>query len=419
MKLLFTFYMILFSIQVGVAQSKRCATMSQLEIRMQNNPELKKRIEQSEHLIQQLNTDQSKTGVNVISIPVVVHVVWNQAVQNISEAQIVSQIAILNQDFRLLNTDALPGTHPYAQVMADAEIEFCLATVDPQGNPTTGITRTQTNVSIWNDNNADNLKNSALGGKNNWDPTKYLNLYVANLESGVLGFATFPDELQTSPELDGVVIRHQVFGSVGTAGTGGYSDNDQGRTATHEVGHWLFLRHIWGDESCGNDFVNDTPVAEEENYFCPTFPHNANNACGTGANGEMYMNYMDYVDDACMNMFTAGQKVRMRNTITQLRPGLLSSTPCGTKSGIDNESFKYNYQLFPNPSQKDFYVDFGNVIPVKVTLINLLGEKLIEINSVHSTRLHLNLNEELGRGLYIIDVDFGGNQSVRKKIVIE
>ncbi len=416
-KLLLT-AILLFAFQFGFTQSNRCATMHLLEKKMKADPELRKRIQFSEALIQTATDNvQELNSVAIITIPVVVHVVWNQASQNISDAQILSQINTLNKDFRLLNPDSLKPSHPFWGFTSDTEIEFCLATKDPQGATTTGITRTQSNISVWNDNNFDNLKNSSLGGKSNWDPTKYLNIYVANLETGLLGFASFPDELISSPELDGVVIRPEAFGTVGTAGNGGYSENDLGRTATHEVGHWLFLRHIWGDEPCGNDFVSDTPLAEADNVLCPSFPHNANNSCGTGALGEMFMNYMDYVDDACMNMFTFGQKTRMRSAIAQLRPGLLSSTACGTV-GVNNYK-EDSYSIYPNPSASTFYLDFGTTIPMSVNIFNLLGENVIELHEITQSRIEINSNSILTSGLYLIDVDFGKNRRVKKKLIIK
>ncbi len=418
-KLLLT-TILLFAFQFGFTQSNRCATMHLLEKKMKTDPELRKRIQFSEVLIHTATDNvQELNSVAIITIPVVVHVVWNQASQNVSDAQIFSQITALNEDFRLLNADSLTPNHPFWGFTADTEIEFCLATKDPQGNTTTGITRTQTNITVWDDTNSDNLKNSSLGGKNNWDPTKYLNMYVANLEDGLLGFATFPDELVSSPELDGVVIRPEAFGTVGTAGNGGYSENDLGRTATHEVGHWLFLRHIWGDEPCGNDFVNDTPMAEEDNSLCPTFPHNANNSCGTGSNGEMFMNYMDYVDDACMNMFTFGQKTRMRSAIAQLRPGLLASSGCGSLVGTNLEKTNHQYSIYPNPSTSSFYLDFGTTMPESITVVNLLGEKVIEVQNINQARVEINASSILKSGLYIIDVDFGNNINVKKKLIIE
>ncbi len=401
------------------SQHKRCSTMELREQRIIKNPALVNAIQNAEQLMN--SSEQSKnSSASVISIPVVVHVVWNLTSQNISDAQILSQLTILNEDFRLLNKDSLKSNHPFWPFTSDTQIEFCLAKKDPNGNTTTGITRTQTSVVEWDDFNSDDLKYTSLGGKDNWDPTKYLNIYVANLQDGLLGFATFPDELSTNPDLDGVVIRPEAFGNTGTAGTGGYSSNNLGRTATHEVGHWLFLYHIWGDEPCGNDFVNDTPVAQSENYNCPNFPRNANNSCGAGANGEMYMNYMDYVDDNCMKMFTDGQKVRMRNAINQFRPGLLTSTACGTSIGINSENNIHSYQMYPNPLSigQTITFDFNYSLPTNLVISDILGREVLSIKDGIQQKMHVETSL-LTKGIYFVRVDFGNNNSVNNKLIIE
>ena len=159
-----------------------------------------------------------------------------------------------------------------------------------------------------------------MGEKDAWNTNDYLNIWVCNLASGLLGFATFPGG---NASLDGVVCDYAYFGNIGTA-TPPYN---LGRTATHEVGHWLNLYHIWGDSYCGNDYVSDTPEHEESNYGCPSFPHSSN-CSSTGSSGEMFMNYMDYTNDACMYMFTNGQKNRMRATLNTTRSSLLNSQAC-------------------------------------------------------------------------------------------
>ena len=258
----------------------------------------------------------------IITIPVVVHVVWNTNTENISDAQIFSQIDVLNADFRRTNSDAINTPSVWQSVATDSEIDFCLATTDPNGVATTGITRTQTSQTSFSINGSD-MKSSSSGGIDPWDQDDYLNIWVCDLSGGILGYATPPSNFN-NPE-DGVVIGYKYFGTIGTV----QSPYNKGRTATHEVGHWLNLDHIWGGGgNCGNDNVSDTPTQEEENYSCPSFPHNANSCNTSNSSGDMFMNYMDYTNDACMNMFTSGQKTRMISAINQYRNNLLSHNLC-------------------------------------------------------------------------------------------
>jgi hypothetical protein len=244
----------------------------------------------------------------VITIPVVVHVVYNTAAQNISDAIIQSQIDVLNADFRKLNADRTNVPAAFQGVAADMEIQFQLATRNPQGGTTNGIVRKQTTKSFFEYGGSDtqgvHVKQSAQGGSDAWNPSQYLNMWVCNFggsSSSLLGYATFPTDAGTFK--DGVVMGYKYFGvNPSLGGVFGY-----GRTATHEVGHWLNLRHIWGDANCGNDFVTDTPTQQTSNGGCPTFPKRT---CGNTTNGDMFMNYMDYTNDQCMNMFTLGQKAR-------------------------------------------------------------------------------------------------------------
>lgn len=336
---------LLFSFNVN-AQHKNCGTVDRWNKLKEQDPEAvirRQNLElKTQEWIRENGSDQGESyqervGVGVVTIPVVVHIVYNTTEENISDAQVLSQMEVLNEDFRLLNSDSLTPSHPFWDVTADVEIEFCLASQDPNGNPTTGITRTQTNVSEFSD---DAVKFDADGGKDGWDPTKYLNVWVCNLQdqgSLLFGYAAWPSDLAVDPELDGVVIQHRAFGTVGTAGTGDYTYTDRGRTLTHEVGHWLNLWHIWGDDICGDDLVADTEPAESENETCPSFPHRPNNSCGSGSDGEMYMNFMDYVPDDCMVMFTAGQKDRMWAALTNERSAIMTSTGCEPASSGNND----------------------------------------------------------------------------------
>jgi hypothetical protein len=272
-------------------------------------------------------------------IPTVVHVVHKTAAQNISDAQINSQIDVLNADFRKKNADVSSVPGAFAGLAGDARIEFELATSDPAGNPTTGITRTATTVTAFSDDDA--VKSSATGGADAWPADKYLNIWVCQLANNLLGYAQFPGGPAAT---DGVVILHTAFGTTGTAA----APFNLGRTTTHEVGHWLNLRHIWGDDGtgcAGSDFVADTPNQGGPNVGVPTFPHIS---CGNGPNGDMFMNYMDYVDDVAMVMFSTDQVTRMQATLDGLRSAIGTSVSCGGKLVVKEPG-----KDFPKDNPKD------------------------------------------------------------------
>ncbi len=244
----------------------------------------------------------------IVTIPVVVHVLYDNATANISDAQIASQIAVLNSDFARTNADYANLPSAFASIGGIPDIQFCMAQRDPSGNATTGIIRKSTTKTAF-DANTDDAK-SATTGDAAWNASNYLNLWVvpslkAGTTTGILGYAQFPGGPAST---DGVVIAHSYFGTTGTA----VAPFNKGRTGTHEVGHWLNLFHIWGDDNgacTGSDQSNDTPNQGAENYGTPAFPHVS---CSNGPNGDLFMNYMDYTDDAAMYMFTAGQVARMQ-----------------------------------------------------------------------------------------------------------
>lgn len=240
-----------------------------------------------------------------ITVPVVVHIVYNTSADNITATQIKSQIKVLNRDYQAKNPDKANTPAVWKGLVCDLGIKFGLATKDPQGKPTKGITRSQTTRTSFDTD--DSVKSAATGGANPWPTDKYLNIWVCTLSNGILGYAQFPGGPAPT---DGVVILNTAFGTSGTA----QAPFNLGRTATHEVGHWFNLRHIWGDtEDCsGSDFISDTPNAAGPNYGKPKFPHIS---CNNGPNGDMFMNYMDYVDDDTMVMFTTQQIARMQATL--------------------------------------------------------------------------------------------------------
>lgn len=255
----------------------------------------------------------------IITIPVVVHVLYNNAAENISDDQIISQIEVLNNDFRRMNSDTLNTPAPFKLLAADTRIMFCLAKVSPDGKSTSGIVRKHTNnIYFMLD---DGMKYDGAGGADAWDATEYLNIWVCSLMGRSLGYSSLPGD---PADKDGVVINYDVFGSRGAL----RAPYTLGRTTTHEVGHWLGLKHIWGDATCGSDDVDDTPTQSSYNYNCPTFPKMS--TCSPNANGDMFMNYMDLTNDGCMNMFTNGQKQRMRTmfALGNIRNSFLNSFAC-------------------------------------------------------------------------------------------
>jgi hypothetical protein len=422
-KLMVSIFVLFMSSNI-IAQNEKCATMNLLEKRILIDPSTQSRMQQSEIEAQKwilenktlLKKKQEIKSQALVTIPVVVHVIYNNQTENISDAQVQSQIDALNEDFRLLNADSLDDTHPFWGYTADTQIEFCLASSDPNGNGTSGITRTFTNTTAFDGDGSE--KFTSMGGKDNWDPTKYLNIWVCDLSAsgGILGYAAFPSDLISFPDEDGVVIHYQAFGYIGTAGTGGFTANGLGRTATHEVGHWLNLRHIWGDDFCGDDFVPDTQIAYDSNYECPSFPHNPFSSCGSDGDGEMYMNYMDYVDDYCMVMFTYDQGTRMLSTLFGDRDGLLTSSGCGTT--YVNELFSENtFSLYPNPSGGNVVINtqMNGIKNVTISLFDLLGNEIHTFEN-NSFPFEMNLNE-LPNGSYLIKFQTG-NQSVTKKLFL-
>jgi hypothetical protein len=281
--------------------------------RLLQDPEYqRRRLAVERHLARFLLFDLAAQRTGITTIPVVVHVVYSNAAGNISDAQIQSQIDVLNLDYRAKNKDLGKIPSVWTAFGADARIQFALANTDPAGKPTNGITRTATTRQSFGTDDA--VKSVSTGGADPWPPDTYLNLWVCQLGGGLLGYAQFPGGPLAT---DGVVILQSAFGTSGTA----TAPFNLGRTATHEIGHWLNLIHVWGDRlDCkGTDDVDDTPPAQAPNYGKPIFPHVS---CNNGPNGDMFVNYMDYVDDDSMIMFTPGQVARMAAALDGPRAGI-------------------------------------------------------------------------------------------------
>ncbi|WP_343623233.1 T9SS type A sorting domain-containing protein [Flavobacterium lindanitolerans] len=354
----------------------------------------------------------------VITIPVVVHVIHSgQSVgngRNISDARVISQITVLNQDFRrMLNT---PGynTNP---IGADVEVEFCLAKVDPNGNATTGIDRVNLGTTTWNESNVETI----LKPQTIWDPTRYFNIWVCQFGgdlNGVLGYAQFPLDsglggLQpdgTETEFtDGVIIEWRAFGSSDYVTGTYFQDIDKGRTTTHEVGHFLGLRHIWGDNSsCTvnatdsfNDYCPDTPAARAAHYDCAQ----EYDTCTAAPGKDMTENYMDYSNDLCMNIFTLDQKARIKTVLqnSPRRNTLGSSTVC--QPPLSNPSFQLlqGIKLYPNPANDvlNIAVSDSSKTPDSYTIYNSLGQAIKQATSVNEGNLKVDTSN-YATGIYMI-----------------
>lgn len=275
---------------------RACSSAEILAQQLATDPARQQRMDEIEAFTERFASNPNAARLlpdGTIEIPVVFNVLYRTAAQNVSLAQLQSQIDVLNQDYAGTNTEIGSTPALFQPVLAgDTKIRFVLDQV----------IRKSTTKTSWSTNDA--MKKSTQGGINPTSPTTKLNFWVCNLSGGILGYAQFPGG---SSATDGVVCDDNATGRVGTAA----APFGLGRTATHEIGHWLNLRHIWGDATCGNDQVGDTPQHNTSNGGCPTYPHLSTCA---GNPVEMTMNYMDYTYDACMYMFSAGQKTRMLAT---------------------------------------------------------------------------------------------------------
>ena len=316
---------------VGPNGFVRCHTMEADSIRRSLDPTLPSLFEEEMWLQNQINEYKAEkfngkgSGGSpkiLLTLPIVFHIITSgSGATNVNAIWIQRQVDQLNLDFRNLAGSS-------NSVAADVEVEFCLAMISPSGSTLTepGINRVTTyGAGPFTQTTMDNtVKPGTI-----WDPNNYVNIWVANLSGGLLGYAQFPSNSGLSglgvnggsANTDGVVILNTSLGSIAIPNPAG-GVYGKGRTLTHELGHWLGLRHIWGDATCGTDQVADTPTHNTSNYGCPTYPHLS--TC-TGTPVEMTMNYMDYTDDACMYMFSAGQKTRMLATFSAARSSFAST----------------------------------------------------------------------------------------------
>lgn len=331
-----------------------------------------------------------------ILIPTVFHVVYNTPNQNIPDSLIYQQLQILNDDFQRKNADTVNTPAAFQSMAGRMNIEFCLAQRTPAGMPTTGIVRVPTGTTIFNSPTTysvpDPVKHSNQGGSDAWDTNQYLNIWVCNL-NGSTAYSAPPGNFM--PDDEGIVCRYEHVGN-----TGVYPYN-HGRTIVHEAGHYFCLKHIWGDDqgACtGTDYINDTPNQANYSTNCPTFPKT--DACSPNSPGVMFMNYMDYTEDGCRNMFSAGQCAYMQSCLTSLRPGLLSSMGCVPLVGLEAEQT-------PNPTIRrdgDWIVieSEGQGI-ARIEMMDMQGRSLLSHQNLQGHRLYAG---DLAIGIYCLRVHF-------------
>lgn len=346
----------------------------------------------------------------IITIPVVVHIIYNKAQENISDEKVLSQIQVLNECFRRLSADTVNTPSWYKTIAADCGIEFKLATSDPQRRKTTGIVRKYTPVTRWDTD--DQVKSAARAGADPWDPKSYLNIWVCSLDR-VAGYSSFPGGPEAT---DGVVIANSVFGK---NSRGGY---EQGKTAVHEIGHWLGLRHIWGDSYCGDDWVDDTP---KQGNFTPGCPTGIRQSCSNGKNGDMYMNYMDLTQDACINLFTEGQKERMRTFFEEGFPRYSLLSSYGLQPPTNNELAPpeeqpgvLQYKIYPNPASSEIILDLSYDVrwlgqAIRVT--NIQGQQVMQV-PVNAKVMRLDIRK-LTPGLYFLMTKKDDGETIKQKFI--
>ena len=336
---------------------------------------------------------------DVLTIPVVVHVVYHTDEQNISDAQIQSQLDVLNADYNKLN-DLSVVSPAFIDLAAAMNVEFCLAQVNPDGEAQSGIVRVATDYDdigiLYGPGNRERLFYSDIGGSDAWDSERYLNIWVADLGVNLAGKASFPGE--AIPEEDGVRISFRYFGTEGTAAN--EAPYHLGRTLTHEIGHYFGLHHVWGPSSNGDctqdDGVDDTPMSSH-NYVgqCPVGPQIS---CNTV---DAHMNYLYYTDDACMGFFTTDQCARMNAAVAEFRPLLGTGQPCEALMTNTSSPAKTAFRMYPNPADDRVTLEFPDDRAAELTLVDVNGRTVWRHQVSGITYLTLPIHR-LGEGIYML-----------------
>jgi hypothetical protein len=395
--------------------ANRCGSNEAIKQQMAADPAYAKKVEELLKNKGAYNRSNKKgpPSQTSITIPVVVHVLYNTADQNISDAQVQSQIDVLNEDFGATNSDYNNYDAGYGSVKGDLDINFCLVQ----------IIHKQTKTKSFGTN--DNMKYEKRGGSDAVDPMHIFNIWVCNLGNKLLGYAYYPG---ISPEKFGVVCHTNAFGK--GIGYNLFADYNLGRTTTHEVGHCFGLAHIWGDANCGSDEVDDTPLHNTANFGCPGENHLS--TC-TGTPLEMWMNYMDYTDDRCMYFFTDGQSSRASFFIDS-DPQLISivTSACGTARLSNNDITSTpnnglnstrsaptnNLVLYPTITTGTLNLSLNNSIGEKadINIYSQTGALMMRKQISGKTIGQVDVSS-LSNGIYFIEVSQGITRQTRKFVV--
>lgn len=389
-------------------------------------------------------------GDTLYKIPVVFHVVYNTPQQNLHDSVILNQLEVLNHAYRHTHADTGAVRTLFKPLAADANIEFYLAGTDPDGNPTSGITRTSTSISSFLDvedlfegsfESLERCKSTLMGGIDPWPTSKYLNIWVINMDVPflgpvLLGYATppmnpLPPNWGEGGELegiiDGVVLQYQIVGNNNPTGSVLAGSGMAGRTAVHEVGHYLGLRHIWGDaddtpDSCsvaGDDGIEDTPHqahnSQGETAACPDA---MKNTCGEGMPGDLpdlWENYMDYSPEVCQNMFTHGQVSLMRSILGNQRDTLVSGiVPPSLSVAHTAAPGRHSLIVYPQPAGSELTIAFkGNID--RLYLTNAMGQTVFTAQKMTARKLDVSL---LPAGVYFLKI-IDGPQAYTQSVLIQ
>ncbi|MFN6037467.1 MAG: M43 family zinc metalloprotease, partial [Bacteroidota bacterium] len=381
-----------------VSQTKRrtCGTSEHHNLLLKTRPEYGKELEKYKTRIEKYIEDKKSmkssalSSVN-ITVPVVIHILYNNSAENISDNQALSQLTVLNNDFQKLNADTALIPSLFKTVASGVNVNFCLAQRDPNGNPTNGILHVYTpNASFGTD---DKVKKTAQGGDDAWDVSRYMNVWICDLGNSLLGYGEFPTASYSNTY--GLVINYTCTGTMGTA----QSPFDKGRTGTHEFGHCFNLEHIWGDDfgTCfGSDNCSDTPNQKGENYGTPSFPQGTaatGGCCNASDTSSMFMNYMDYTDDAGMFMFSYEQCQRMLAVLNNPPyNSLLTSNGCTPVVLLSDDAAS---TAIIQPSGNSCNTTINPIVKIKNWGSNTLSSAVINYQLDNGTVMTQNFNGSL------------------------